>query len=399
MSPIANLPFARPSMHLDFAGAQQLDPRVYAGRASTATYYDSQGVSRSAPVGVPRTCYDPATGRALGILVEEARANFVINSEDFTAASWSLGSGLTRTSGFLLRGRAGAKFAVSGAGSRFIASNSTNAVAGQTYALSCLVQDSGGGVCRLNATNFSTDSRGVTVNLATGVVSVDAAGTVFKVASYRARLLSVGLYEIAVIVEALADTTLRFALDVSSGAVVAAMPQCEAGTYPSSYVPTTSSAVARAADYALLFGPTFLRTFNPAEGTLLVCAQRAEGTAAWMRYCALSDGSMDNELALIHYGPAGGKVGLSVREAGASIVDMVLARPGLPSFKAAVSYGPAGCVVSLDGGTPQYTNKMISIGGLINTLGLGVGGIGAPLSSVVYYPRQLSGSELQRITV
>jgi hypothetical protein len=48
-------------------------------RASTATYFDASGTLRTAAVDEPRYDYDPATGQALGLLIEESSTNNVLN--------------------------------------------------------------------------------------------------------------------------------------------------------------------------------------------------------------------------------------------------------------------------------------------------------------------------------
>ena len=80
MSNLPNFPILRPSLLLDFANSKQVDPRITFTRASTATYYDAQGVLRTAASGVPRIDHDPVTGECSGLLIEEARTNLLLNS-------------------------------------------------------------------------------------------------------------------------------------------------------------------------------------------------------------------------------------------------------------------------------------------------------------------------------
>ncbi|TDE37972.1 phage head spike fiber domain-containing protein [Antarcticimicrobium sediminis] len=61
-------------------------------RASTATYIDSTGTMQTAAIDEPRFDHDPVTHEALGLLVEESRTNLIPHSEDFTDASWGVGS-------------------------------------------------------------------------------------------------------------------------------------------------------------------------------------------------------------------------------------------------------------------------------------------------------------------
>jgi hypothetical protein len=77
-----------PSLDLRFAETQSLRDKVSGQnlvtftRASTATYVDSQGIIRTATTDAPRITHDPTTGRCLGLLVEEARTNLHLWSED-----------------------------------------------------------------------------------------------------------------------------------------------------------------------------------------------------------------------------------------------------------------------------------------------------------------------------
>ncbi len=80
MSNLPNFPTIRPSLLLDFANSKQVDPRISFTRASTATYFDAQGVPRTAASGVPRIDNAPTTGECKGLLIEEARTNLLLNS-------------------------------------------------------------------------------------------------------------------------------------------------------------------------------------------------------------------------------------------------------------------------------------------------------------------------------
>lgn len=72
-------------------------------RASSATYFDASGTLQTAGTNEPRFTYDPATLQPLGLLVEESRTNFLLNSgtpatQTVTLATgtytlWVVGSG------------------------------------------------------------------------------------------------------------------------------------------------------------------------------------------------------------------------------------------------------------------------------------------------------------------
>lgn len=83
----SNFPTLRPTLNLDFANSQSVDPRITFARASAATYIDSLGVMRTAPAGVPRIDFNPVTGECLGLLIEEQRTNLLLNSDALSTQS------------------------------------------------------------------------------------------------------------------------------------------------------------------------------------------------------------------------------------------------------------------------------------------------------------------------
>lgn len=69
----------RPYTEIDFT-RMVFDSRVVFTRASTGTYFDAAGVMQTAAVDEPRIDHDPFTGEVLGLLVEDARTNLLLNS-------------------------------------------------------------------------------------------------------------------------------------------------------------------------------------------------------------------------------------------------------------------------------------------------------------------------------
>jgi hypothetical protein len=82
------LPFSRralqtaPSFSRDFAGLKTLDhgvgPAITFTRASNATFFDANGTLQTAANDTPR--FDHSGGSSLGLLIEEARTNLLLNS-------------------------------------------------------------------------------------------------------------------------------------------------------------------------------------------------------------------------------------------------------------------------------------------------------------------------------
>ena len=69
-----------------------LGPGAVFTRASTGTYYDSAGVLRSAAIDGPRFDYDPVTSQLKGLLLEDTSTNLWLQSADASNAAWSKGN-------------------------------------------------------------------------------------------------------------------------------------------------------------------------------------------------------------------------------------------------------------------------------------------------------------------
>jgi hypothetical protein len=78
---------AVPSLDLNFAVTKNLGPLVTFTRASSATFIDSAGTLQTAAVDVPRFDHNPTTGESLGLLVEEARTNLLLNTATLSTQS------------------------------------------------------------------------------------------------------------------------------------------------------------------------------------------------------------------------------------------------------------------------------------------------------------------------
>ena len=68
------------TLDLNFMQPGTLDPRITFTRASSATYTDASGVIQTAATNAPRWDYDPVTHALRGVLIEEARTNLALQS-------------------------------------------------------------------------------------------------------------------------------------------------------------------------------------------------------------------------------------------------------------------------------------------------------------------------------
>jgi hypothetical protein len=84
-----------PLWQLDLTRDTALPGQLSLARSSSATYYAKSSRRTTAASGAPRLEYDPATGAAWGLLVEEQRTNLVLNSDVLTAATYINGGTMT----------------------------------------------------------------------------------------------------------------------------------------------------------------------------------------------------------------------------------------------------------------------------------------------------------------
>jgi hypothetical protein len=276
----------RPSLFLNFADSQTLDPRVTFSRASAGCYADKLGVLRYRPASTPRFWNNPTDGSPLGLMLEAAATNLLLWSEAFDNAAWTkTGSTVTANTSTAPDGNATADLVTAidatSAVSQAVSVPANNGVAYSVFA-------------RAGASNFvslslndGTNLVSAWFNLATGVTgsNLPGAGTlVFQASSieawgggwYRCGVQAMGS-TITTVTASLSPCAADGAAPAAGNAVNAwgAMLSAE-GTNPnisrqSSYVGTTSAAVTRAADNAVLpYSKIDASAFNPNEGTYFV---------------------------------------------------------------------------------------------------------------------------------
>ena len=264
--------FSLAPLDLRFAQQKTLDPRVTFTRASSGTYVGADGLVKTATTNEARFDHNPATGESLGLLVEEARTNLILQSEDFLT-TWGTNSSPTRT--------ANTNVAPDGnITADTIGSTVTGSYVSQT---ATFTSDSDKAYfCFLKAgTSISTilNLRDTTAGLNRGFATVSWAGSVPSVSVSGGSLLGVksfpnGWYQIIILASGvIAANTNQFRIqpDASAGTgnVIIWGFQAENGAFATSYIPPTTATVTRAADVVSVTGANFNSWYNQTEGTVL----------------------------------------------------------------------------------------------------------------------------------
>lgn len=83
------LPPQAPQYEADFSKDPNLPSYMSFTRSTTATYWAQDGTLKTAATNTPRMEYDPTTRQFLGLKLEEGRTNLVVQSSQLGATPWS----------------------------------------------------------------------------------------------------------------------------------------------------------------------------------------------------------------------------------------------------------------------------------------------------------------------
>ena len=374
-------------------------------RASTGTYLDSDGLLKTATTNTPRIEYD-ANGNRRGLLIEEARTNIEPYSETFDNPQWNKGNvTLTANQATAPDGTLTADLMQQATGTGFyiLEDYLTGTVLGSTtYTASFFVKHAGEDIIEFGVFDSTAGHMGQadfqfsteTITLQNGTsANFDAFGN--------------GWYRVYVTFTSgptLTSTRIRVLLnaggsgtgDGTSGIYIWGA-QLEAGSFPTSYIPTSGSTATRSADVASI--PTSAFGFNPDKGTVVVDWSHfmTDDVAGGMAV-GFDNGSSNERMWF--YGNKGQWIG-SV--GGVTSFNLIAPNPAdFVSHKAAAVYGlddfalvvDAGSVLSDTlSGVPSVT--AMRIGGTTATTLIFLNG---HIKSIQYYPRRLTNAQLQELT-
>jgi hypothetical protein len=276
-------PDIRPSLLLDFANAKQLDPRITFTRTSTATYVGADGLIKTAGIGQPRFDHDPITGESLGLLIEESRTNTQTNSQPQSGSFTGGDAVLTYNTSTAPNGETEAcRIARDGTDTNNSSWRATRSITfnANTMVLSCWAKGQNGN----NYFVWSFQNLGgaivragflLTGDGGTQIITNGNGGHTLQIEKYPD-----GWYRCIIIGNTQSSgTTTQFLYTASvygehasaiGGSTLVWGFQLEAGSFPTSYIPTSGSSATRAKDDALITGGSFESWINKNEGTWLI---------------------------------------------------------------------------------------------------------------------------------
>lgn len=415
----SNRPSIRPSLLLDFANTKQLDQRVTFSRASSGTFFDQNGRLTPAIAGVSRFDHDPVTGESKGLLIEEQRTNLLTYSEQFDNAAWGKsGSTVTANVTTAPDGTTTADTLVEalGAGTHLVARTVASTVNTLPHTISFYAKASTRTSIYTRIVEGTTFARqgDAVFNLSTGTITyantgsggaTGGLGTITSVGNgwYRCSYtLTLGGTDTNTRLEiALYNGSISYTGDGTSGLYIWGA-QLEAGAFPTSYIPTTSAQVTRAADVAVIDGTRFSNWYRQDEGTLYAEASFMGFPSTSNPVSAvLSDGTSNNHIAMLEYN-VNSRIQMEVKTGGVVQAGLI-AQSSISTntfYKHSIAYKLNDISACASGGTIQ-TDTSATIPAC-SQLGIGTLGGGnftnGHIKRITYYQRRLSDTELQALT-
>jgi hypothetical protein len=342
----------------------------------------------------PRFDHNPTTGESLGLLVEEQRTNLARNSilaGGTTPTSWSLGSTAVPVVASSIYGNADGATALSFTtnADRNYLIQSVAIAANTTYVFSVYTEAGSYSGTLANVISLNNGPAGSTITGASGNAAAGIRATVTIVNGATA-----------------GNVQLRIGLGVGSnatGTIVLSRPQLEAGASPTSYIPTTTATVTRAADVASITGSNFSSWYRQDEGTLYIESTKMSiPVTTSTTFADLNDGTLSNRSRFWIWSGATSTLRFTPRASNADQADLTIGTPiqNIP-FKAAGSLKANDFAAVLNGGTvstdgsgtvPTVDRLTIGNSGSANEQ------LGGTIKRLVYWGQRLPNTTLQGIT-
>lgn len=372
-------------------------------RLSSAWRFNSSGVLVQDAANTARDDYDPISGLWNGLLIEEARTNLLLRSQDFSAVWSQTNVSLTANAATAPDGTATATKLIESAVS------GTHQLL-QTYAFSSILPASLSfyvkAAERTKCRVFANWDLSISIDLAAGTSSNPAVVSVKPVGGgwFRCAFSAAAVpdtasrsYGVRVLDNTGADT---YTGDGTSGIFVWGA-QLEAGTFPTSYIPTTSAQVTRAVDMAFI--GNLSPWFNPNEGTLYLQVLVPPNQPTTKSLVEFGDGTLSNRFYI-------GALGLTSGVTVASAVSGVTNPQAQDTWRGsaagsianlAVAYSTAGLTLSVNGATP--VTAALPVVPTVTRLALGststlVNQPNGHIRALKYTPRRMTNPELQAMT-
>ena len=437
MSISQNFSNTRPSLNLNFARSKTLDPRITFSRPQTGngvTYVGEDGLIKYASADEPRFDHDPVTGECLGLLVEEQRTNYFHGTQPGSGGTVSDGN-VVGADGVIAK-----KFVPTAGSVSFPSINSRT-----NYTIPEGSQVNGGtvdisftGYIAALADDLYTPDIVIQINTSAGNTNYIFAellpnlsnGTVWykggigingvtELIEPQITLMPFGMYKITWSIRYTQGATIRdtvsyylqcrqkganpvnttgvYTADGVNGFQYSCI-QFEIGSFPTSYISTTTTSITRNPDSVTMTGDNFSDWYNQSEGTFYSQFKTldTENATSFL----VSDNSADNYI--FNWIDGVGDLRFRVRVPGSHSFNDIATASANQNNQSALAYAINNFAGVLNGGTIlSDSNGTLPTG--INRLDIGryysgITVLNGTISQLTYYPVRLPNSTLQTLT-
>jgi hypothetical protein len=407
---------AVPSLDLRFAENKSLtDAKTGASlitftRASTGTYVGSDGLIKSATTDEARFDHNPTTGESLGLLLEEARTNLILQSENL-AITWTAGAGTVITTNTWTAPNGtltGDQFTV---GSASVApSQNVTVTASSSYTLSFYLNATltnaaflrlrFGTLAGSTSAYFNVSTLAfASLNGITNPVVQNVGNNTYKLSvTFTYDASSAGSRTVSI-----AGVTADNGTTADTGKIVAIWGmQYELGAFATSYIPTTTATVTRAADVANIAGTNFSSWYNQTEGTIYSVATATsstslDSTATAVGIVAFTDGT--NSERIRHGAFTFSTVWVDNNTTQANLSSGTFTQNQQVNLASAFKINDFALV--RDGGSVQTdaTGTLPTLSQVeLGRIAIGIGFFSGTIKRLTYWPTRLANPTLQAIT-
>jgi len=378
MSISQNFPNTRPSLSINFARSQRLDPRITFARTTSGTRVGPDGYIEVIPADQPRFDFDPVTGESLGLLIEEQRVNRCTQSVNFNFSATSNTTEVRNYNNSNLRLLIG-----------FVAFDAT-----PTYRYFLTVIDTA------NPTTLGIPSG---VGWSNGSTKVENYGNGWYRYTLSGRYNKVaGFNTISFVGEQIHSSTgQQFWNGDDVSGIYTWGKQIELGLFSTSYIPTAGSTVTRTVDNAKIDGTAFSSFYNPTEWTLMIGARRnyAGNFLGYPNLARINDGTSNNNIGFYGADASNQFTNFGVTSGGTNYTTYVARSiPTTAPFKMIQALKKDSSTFGVDG-VMTTTDTSVEMPVAPNQLIIGGDGKwGGTIQQLLYYPTALPSNQLVTLT-
>jgi hypothetical protein len=402
-----------PTLDLLFAADKSLTaytgPTPSYSRASTGTYFNASGVLTTAAINGPRFdhVYNGSSWLSKGLLVEEQRTNNLRQSNTFNTTWVSLDGAVVANSGTSPDGTNNA-WKLNELATTTVSHGiyQTLTIPGGACTWSIFAKAGERSWLQFLAYN-STINYFTWFNLANGTVGTNAAGntaTITPVGNgwYRCSITRSAGADYAQFYTANGDNNGSYLGEVGKGIYIFGA-QVETGSFPTSYIPTTTAAVTRSADVCQITGGDFSGFWNASEGSYAVEFDRladhnAGNTNRWTLSLTNGSTSYIDHFAATPGGGSYNDYSVIYSTGSQQAAAFVTSLAGGVMAKSATGWKVNDFAASFNGGAVQTDSSVIVPVG-INRLDIGMNGsnyfLCGHIARLRYYPVRIPNATLQ----